>query len=127
MRASEMLTATEPTAPPIAEELDSLVNRLTVLNENFNSLATDFGVHLDSPEMIASDGKKISPGLDTLRQTITEIKAQISLIEQQHERLFAARTQLFGFGDGQWQAADNPIPNTPGNYAEVRKGDFRTH
>ena len=121
----------EPMAPPIAEELDSLVNRLTVLNENFNSLATDFGVHLDHPEMIAPDGPKISPGVDTLRKTITEINAQISLIEQQHERLFAARTQLFGFGETQWQTTDTPqarlMPNTPGNYAEVRKGDFRAH
>ena len=125
-----MLTA-EPMPPPIAEELDSLVNRLTVLNENFNSLATDFGVHVDHPKMIAPDGKKISPGLDTLRQAITEINAQILLIEQQHERLFAARTQLFGFGDCKWQTTDTPpaglMPNTPGNYSEVRKGDFRAH
>ena len=119
----------EPMAPPIAEELDSVVNRLTVLNENFNSLATDFGVHLDHPEMVAPDGQKISPGVDTLRKTITEINAQISLIEHHAERLFAARTQLFGFGDGKWQTTDTPtpMPNTPGNYAEVRPGDFRAH
>ena len=108
-----------------------MVNRLTVLNENFNSLATDFGVHLDHPEIVAPDGQKISPGLDMLRSTITEINAQISLIEQQHERLFAARTQLFGFGDCKWQTTDTPqarpMPNTPGNYSEVRKGDFRAH
>ena len=103
------------------------MNRLTVLNENFNSLATDFGVHLDHPKLVAPDGQKISPGLDMLRSTITEINDQISRIEQQHERLFAARTQLFGFGDSKWQTTDTPMPNTPGNYAEVRKGDFRAH
>jgi len=117
----------EPMAPPIVEELDAVVKRLECLNEHFNNLATDFGVHLDHPEMVHPDREKQSPGLDTLRKTITEINAQISLIEQQHERLFAARTQLFGFGETQWQTTDTPLPNTPGNYAEVRKGDFRTH
>jgi len=115
----------EPMQLPIVEELDSVAIRLSNLNENFNSLATDFGVHLDHPEMVHLDRAKQSPGLETLRTAITEINAQISLLEQHHEGLFAARTQLFGFGDSQWQATDTPLPDTPGNYAEVRKGDFR--
>ena len=118
---------TEPMTPPITHELDSVVKRLICLKENFNSLSNDFGVTLDHPEMAHPDRQKTNPGLDTLRTTITEINAQISLIEQQHERLFAAKAQLFGVGDGQWHATDAPLPNTPGNYGPVREGDFRTH
>ena len=86
----------EPMTPPIAEELDSVVKRLTVLNENFNSLATDFGVHLDHQEMVAPDGQKISPGVDPLRKTTTEINAKITLSQYPAERMLAALRQLLG-------------------------------
>ena len=119
--------ATQPMTLAIAEELDLLIKRLTTLNENFTQLSNDFGVTLDHPEMTRPDRQKSGPGLDTLRTAITEINAQIALIEQQHERLFAAKAQLFGVGDGQWHETDAPPPNTPGNYGPVRTGDFRSH
>lgn len=118
---------TEPMTPAINDELDEIIKRLACLRENFDSLANDFGVHLDHPEMVHPN--RTNPpglGIDKLRLSITEINAQISLIEQQQERLFAARAQLFGVGDGQWQATDAPVPNTP-DYGPVRTGDFRAH
>ena len=111
-----------------------LVKRLVCLRENFNTLADAFGVHNDhSPMTDTEAGSPDAPGLDALRTEITRINTQICLIEQLYDRLFAARTQLFGFdvGEGQWQTTDTPqsrlMHNTPGNYAEVRKGDFRAH
>ena len=122
---------TEPMAPAINDELDEIIKRLACLRENFDSLANDFGVHLDHPEMVHPNCTN-PPGLgiDKLRLSITEINVQIGLIEQQHERLFAARAQLFGVGDGQWQTEIGPVPSlsddTP-KYAPVRTGDFRAH
>ena len=120
-----MLTA-EPMPPAVIEELQSLVSRLSCLRENFDTLANDFGVLIDQPPMPATPEGE-TPGLDGLRTEITRINTEIALIEQLHERLFAARSQLFGFGDGKWQATGNPVPNTPGNYPPIQAGDFRTH
>lgn len=118
--------AVEPMAPPIAEELKMLVKRLVCLRENFNTLADDFGVYIDHPPMVDDEpSPPDASGLAALRTEITRINIQISLIEQLHERLYAAQAQLFGIGSGKWQTADTPIPNTPGNYAPVRTGDFR--
>ena len=106
-----------------------LVSRLVCLRENFNSLADDFGVRSDKAPMPDTEAgpTENAPGLDVLRTEISRINNQISLIEELHERLFAARAQLFGVGDGRWQSTDTPMPNTPGNFAPVRKGDFRAH
>jgi len=105
-----------------------LVKRLVCLRENFNTLADDFGVHIDHPPMVDDEpGPPDASGLDVLRTEINRINAQISLIEQLHERLFVAKAQLFGVGDGQWETTDTPMPNTPGNFAPVRTGDFRAH
>lgn len=128
MRASEMLTA-EPMPPAVIEELQNLVSRLSCLRDNFDTLANDFGVLIDQAPMPATpEGETPGlDGLDGLRTEIARINTQVALIEQLHERLFAARSQLFGFGGGEGQATDNPIPNTPGNYPPIKAGNFRTH
>ncbi len=123
-----MLTA-EPTPPAVIEELQNLVSRLSCLRENFDTLTNDFGIQLpeldDMPPIV--DSHPDTPGLDGLRTEITRINTQIALIEQLHERLFAARSQLFGFGDGRWQTTTDAKPPVgfPDNYGPVRKGDFR--
>ena len=120
--------AIEPMTPPIAEELETIISRLNNLRANLATLGDDFGVHLpEQTELPRPDRDPQAPGLTSLRNAITEINTQIALIEQQHERLYAARAQLFGVGDGQWQTSDAPLPSTPGNYGPVRAGDFRSH
>ncbi len=105
-----------------------IIKRLACVCENFASLANDFGVHLTQPEVPRPDRNPEGPGLDNLRTAIAEINVQIALIENQHERLYAARAQLFGVGDGQWTTATGPpLPNTPGNYGPIRQGDHRAH
>ncbi len=121
---------TEPTAPPITGELQMLVKRLVCLRENFKTLADDFGVHSDKTppqDMDTEPGFPDAPGLDALRTEITRINSQVTMIEELHERLWLARTQLFGLDETKWQATSTPMPDTPGNYADVRKGDFRSH
>ena len=119
----------EPMAPPIAEELSMIDKRLACLRENFNTLANDFGVHLDQPDMPpTTEGPPDAPGLDALRTRVTQINTQISLIEQLYDRLFAARAQLFGIGESQWETTDEPMPDAPNRgYGPIRKGDFRAH
>ncbi len=118
----------EPMAPTIYSELQTLSIRLAGLRENFETLANDFGVHLDQPDMPpTADAPPQNPGLDGLRTEITQINTQIALIEQLYDRLFAARTQLFGLAEAGWQETDTPLPHTPGNYGPVRRGDFRAH
>ena len=104
-----------------------IIKRLANLRTNLATLGDDFGVHLDQQEVPQPDRNPQAPGLDNLRNAIVEINTQIALIENQHERLYAARAQLFGVGDGQWHETDAPPPNTPGNYGPVRAGDFRSH
>ena len=105
-----------------------IIKRLTIHRENVSSLADDFGVHLDHPEHAHPDRERRQPGLDQLRMAITEINVQIAMLEQQYERLYAARAQLFGVGDGQWHETNVPI-DTPPQFQgrEVRKGDYGTH
>lgn len=105
-----------------------IIGRLNNLRANLATLGDDFGVNLpEKIEMPPVDRNPKLTGLDNLRSAIVEINTQIALVENQHERLYAARAQLFGVGDGQWQTSDAPLPNTPGNYAPVRAGDFRSH
>jgi len=108
-----MLLQTEPMAPSINEELQLLVKRLLCLRENFATLADDFGIHIDQPPTPAetAEGHPGAPGLDALRTSICDINTQISLIEQHYDRLYAARAQLFGVGDGKWHST-NPAPMT---------------
>ena len=105
-----------------------IIGRLNNLRTNLETLGNDFGVHLpEQLEMPKPDRNPKALGLDNLRNAIVEINTQIALIENQHERLYSARAQLFGVGDGQWQTTDAPLPNTPGNYPPVAAGNFRTH
>lgn len=105
-----------------------IIGRLNNLRTNLETLGNDFGVHLpEQLEMPKPDRNPKASGLDNLRNAIVEINTQIALIENQHERLYAARAQLFGVGDGQWQTTDAPLPSTPGNYPPVAAGNFRTH
>lgn len=114
-----MLLQTEPMAPSINEELQLLVKRLLCLRENFATLADDFGIHIDQPEAPAETAETAekhpgAPGLDALRTSICDINTQISLIEQHYDRLYAARAQLFGVGDGKWHSTNPaPITDTP--------------
>lgn len=123
----------EPMAPSISAELQLLVKRLLGLRENFNTLADDFGVHIDHEPMAeTAEGHQGAPGLDILRTSICDINTQISLIEQLYDRLYAARAQLFGVGDGKWQDTDTPQTRLMSNdqgplVAPIRKGDFRAH
>ena len=104
-----MLSQAEPMAPSIAAELQLLVKRLLGLRENFNTLADDFGVHIDHEPMAeTAEGHQGAPGLDILRTSICDINTQISLIEQVYDRLYAARAQLFGVGDGKWHTTSPP-------------------
>ncbi len=110
----------EPMAPSIAAELQLLVKRLLGLRENFNTLADDFGVHIDHEPMAeTAEGHQGAPGLDILRTSICDINTQISLIEQLYDRLYAARAQLFGVGDGKWHTT-SPPPMLNDPYPSVR-------
>jgi len=114
---------TEPTQPHIAESLENIIKRLMSVRENLSCLANEFGIHLDHPEMPHPDRERTLPGLDQLRLAITEINTQIAYIEQEHDRLYAARAQLFGIGDGKWQECDMPNPG-PG---PIQQGNWRNH
>ncbi len=117
----------EPMAPPITEELCTINHRLVCLRENFDTLANDFGIHLDQPEMPSVVDGANGPGLDALRLEVTRINTQIALIEQLYDRLFAARAQLFGVGEGQWQTTNKDDAPIPRNYPPIQAGDFRAH
>lgn len=99
-----------------------IVKRLANLRTNLATLADDYGIFLDHPEMPHPDLDRTLPGLDRLRLNITEINTQIAYIEQEQERLFAARVQLFGIGDGKWHETNAPVGHGP-----IQPGNFRSH
>ncbi len=116
---------TEPAQPPVAEELQSIAVRLSNLRTNLANLGDEFGIHLDQPAMPDTvDARSVKvPGLDSLRLAITEINGQIACLEQESERLFAARVQLSGLGDdNKWQTTDAPVGHGP-----IQSGNFRSH
>lgn len=118
-----MLQTTEPVKPPVVEELEMIVNRLSNLRTNLANLGDEFGINLDHPEHPHADVDRVVPGLDRLRLNITEINTQIAYLEQESERLFAARVQLFGLGDdSKW--SDVTLP--PG-HGPIQSGNFRSH
>ncbi|MCK4793323.1 MAG: hypothetical protein KAV87_56865 [Desulfobacteraceae bacterium] len=120
---------TEPMPPAVFAELQMLVKRLECLRENFDTLANDFGVHL--PEQVelpaTPDSHPDSPGLDGLRTEICRLNGQVSMIEQLHERLFAARSQLFGLGSAKWETQGTIPSDMASNHGPIRQGDFRAH
>lgn len=113
---------TTPSQPHVAEELEMIVNRLCNLRTNLANLGDEFGIHLDQPEHAHPDLDRDLPGLDKLRLNITEINTQIAYIEQESERLFAARVQLFGL-DEKWQECDAP----KAEHGPIQQGNFRSH
>ena len=114
---------TEPTQSHIAESLEMIVKRLMSVRENLAGLADEFGIHLDHPEMPHPDRDRPLTGLDQLRLAVTEINTQIAYIEQEHQRLYAARAQLFGIGDGKWRECDAPkVGQGP-----IQQGNWGTH
>lgn len=112
----------EPGQPPVAEELQTIGRRLSNLRVNLATLGDEFGIHLDQPAMPdTADPSVTVPGLDSLRNAITEINTQIAYLEQESERLFAARVQLFGL-DSKWQTQNEPVGQGP-----IQAGNFRSH
>lgn len=101
-----------------------IVSRLANLRTNLANLGDEFGIHLDHPEHPHADLDRSVPGLDRLRLNITEINTQIAYLEQESERLFAARVQLFGLGEeGNWHETDTPKSKA----GPIQSGNFRSH
>ena len=121
-----MMLQVEPGLPPVTQELQTIGIRLSNLRTNLATLGDEFGIHLDQPAMPDTGGPcaVTVPGLDSLRIAITEINTQIAYLEQESERLFAARVQLFGL-DSKWQTLNEPV--CPPGQGPIQAGNFRSH
>ena len=124
----------EGNSPCIHGELEQVIKRLHGLRERFGNVLDELGIHMDRPEHahpIRSAENPRSTGLSELRTAITEINTQIAYLEFEADRLFQAKTELFGVGDGRWHETNVPVETTPQpepyRGREVRKGDFGAH
>lgn len=119
----------------ILNELEQVIKRIYSLRERLGTLAEDFGVHLDRPEVAHPVRGMDAPhnrGITELRVAITEINTQIAQLEFEADRLFAAKAQLFGVSEDRWNEVRDPqllteMANAAKSQVPIQPGNFRSH